>query len=279
MQIESKFFPFTQIFAFEGANFDGISKKIYEFNEELKDNAQAYLLLKEHNLFNDIIETLKDVTFYHSSKFTDQHYNVIEKLLNWPMKYLVPVLDLFRVLLTHHGAERIFAGLDSGVSYITFACQVLRSDANDVLTTMALKFLTNLFKNNNSRYSALKFVDILLDSLDDPKLYQNPKVNLRTAYSSVILNISICAESGRITDDAVARTLALISKVLPGEQDGGILMRYLVSVGNLLLKYVKMRDVCIKCGLADNIKNLQVPASADSNVSECLSDLQKLLNV
>ena len=196
--------------------------------------------------------------------------------MKWPIKNLLPVFDLFRVFLTHHGAEHLFAGLDSGVNYITIVCQVLKSESNDVFITMCLKVLTNIFKNNNSRYAGLKFIDIILDSITNPKLYQNPKLNLRTAFSTLLLNISISAEPGRVSDVSVTKVIELISQALYDEKDGDISLRYEISIGNLLLKFGKnIRDFCIKISLPTTLKNLKVPIddSNYNNLSDCTKDL------
>ena len=81
---------------FDQVSIEGPRKKLLEFNDELK-------IYNEHELkiLESVLETLKNKSFYHSSRFLKQELEVIKKLLRFPSEKAFPGLDLYRMFLMH----------------------------------------------------------------------------------------------------------------------------------------------------------------------------------
>jgi len=80
-----------------------IKNKISQYNDALKESGNSSALDgDEMKIFNGI--NLEDRSTYHVAPFSDAEAKVVHKLLHWPTKYIVPVLDCFRVLMCHINA-------------------------------------------------------------------------------------------------------------------------------------------------------------------------------
>jgi hypothetical protein len=52
--------------------------------------------------------------------------DTIKKLLQWPVEYKLPVLDLLRAFLKHYQSEALFSGLDLGADTLGPLCLACR---------------------------------------------------------------------------------------------------------------------------------------------------------
>ncbi|XP_052733763.1 uncharacterized protein LOC108347292 isoform X2 [Vigna angularis] len=90
---------------FDAARFDGILKKIIEFNNALQsDQEKQNLSLTELNVsrLGAIVKILKDTSHYHSSKFADSDIDLLLNLLrSWPIAMIFPVIDIIRMIVLH----------------------------------------------------------------------------------------------------------------------------------------------------------------------------------
>lgn len=193
--VNSKYFPYKIPITFESANFDGLKKKLLEFNEGFEE-IKFKMTEAEGHRFERVIEALKDPSSFMENKFTDIECDLFtKKFFLWPVDKLLPVLDLYRIFLIHFNSEKLFAGLDGGLSQLTFICQVLRSTDNEVALTLCLKVLTNLFKHNVNKLSLFKYKDMILEALTNQKVHMRQKEMLRSSLAAFVFNFSTSIDS------------------------------------------------------------------------------------
>ncbi|KAJ7296394.1 hypothetical protein O6H91_Y126500 [Diphasiastrum complanatum] len=107
-----KHIPKKGMLVFDTAQFDGIGKKIIEFNASLQVEEPTTAVLKENDVarLKAIILVLKDTSHYHASSFADADFNLLTAILcSWPIQCLFPVLDLLRMMLLHPQAARWYS--------------------------------------------------------------------------------------------------------------------------------------------------------------------------
>ncbi|KAH9620597.1 hypothetical protein KSS87_005711, partial [Heliosperma pusillum] len=90
-----KHIPKNGFLIFDTAQFDGILKKVAEFNSALlsdQDQRQLSLTELESSRLNAVVKILKDTSYYHSSTFTDADI----------------VIDILRMIILHSdGAAKL----------------------------------------------------------------------------------------------------------------------------------------------------------------------------
>jgi len=272
-ELTSNIFPYNQIIIHETGNFDGLSKKLFEFDEAMKDTPLA-LKETEQTRLQRILAILKDTGNYHTYEISELEIEVITtKLLKWPLDKLLPVLDLFRLFLLHPRSEKLFSGLDSGLGYLTLLCQVVRSTQSDVLITLVLKVLANMFYHICNKNSVMKYADMILEALESQQVNQRPKDTLRTALAAFVFNVSTAITN--LTNDIVLEKLfSFINNTLPSEGNPENVMRYLIAYGNTLSKCASATDAAQNMGIKNIIEQVQ---TQNPQAEECKNDLLKYL--
>mgnify|MGYP002622575587 CR=1 FL=1 len=273
-KVQSKYFPYLNPITFQGGNFDGLVKKIFEFNEALKDTTSA---MKETEItrFGRIIEKLKDTANYHTTQFTDLELELITlKLLKWPLDKMLPVLDLFRIFLVHHNSEKLFAGLDGGLHYLGFICQVLRSTDNDIIITLCLKILANLFLHLANKNSILKYQDMILDAIESQQIHKREKDTVRNALSAFIFNLSTGMNDDNTKEEVIQKFFIYLPEIIIYEKNPDNILRYLITYGNVLSLCPSSIHIAQNIGLKSGIANIEAPTE---QAKECQKDIIELI--
>ncbi|XP_031259128.1 phospholipase A-2-activating protein-like, partial [Pistacia vera] len=150
-----KHIPKKGMLVFDAAQFDGILKKITEFNNTLlTDVEKKNLSLTELEISRlvAIVKILKDTSHYHSSSFADVDISLLLKLLKtWPVEMIFPVIDILRVTVLHPDGARVL------LKCVENPNDVLMEIINKVTATPALpanlltsiRAVTNLFRNSS----------------------------------------------------------------------------------------------------------------------------------
>ncbi len=273
-ELKSNLFPYNHIIIYETGNFDGLTKKLFEFNEEMKETPLS-LKETEQARLHRILAILKDVGNYHTYEISELEIEVITtKLLKWPLDKLLPVLDLFRLFLLHPRSEKLYSGLDSGLGYLTLLCQVIRSTQSDVIITLVLKVFSNMFQQISCKNSLMKYADMVLEALLSQQVNQRPKDTLRAALAGFVFNISTAITN--FTNDLVLEKLFnFINVTFPGEGNPDNALKYLIAYGNILSKCNVALEIANSCGIKGVIE--QTPAQSPP-AEECKNDLLKYLS-
>jgi len=100
----SKYFPYMgDPVSYSTAKYPQITKKITDFNEILKMDHQTIALSSaEIEILNDMIIKLEQNLVF------DCHYLLLEKLIDWPVDKIFPVLDLIRMVMDNPTCVKFF---------------------------------------------------------------------------------------------------------------------------------------------------------------------------
>jgi hypothetical protein len=99
---------------------------------------------------------LKDPKIYtYISSFTSFEKNLVPQLVKWPSDKIIPVLDLMRILVTHHASGFFFSQLDSGLGIMVSIVSKL-GNAKPVVWKLFFKFLSNLGINIGNTIAIVK---------------------------------------------------------------------------------------------------------------------------
>lgn len=269
----SNYFPSKQPIYFEGGNFDAMTKKLLE--TQVSDPT-LNLEEKDKKAVLSLVETLKGVQLYHSSSITDMESVVLtQKLLKWPGDVILPVLDLFRLVVLHPNSEKFFAGVDAGYSLVSLLSGFACSHPNDVAKAMALRTLCNLAKHTSNRYSIINNGDLVLDALEKLTTQNLSNKLLRNAISTLVFNLSVLYPESKGSDKC-PKLLELGRKFLAQEQENDNIGKYLMAFGNLLVREPSLKSNAKSIGLPTVLGQIEGFLTT-TEAKECLQDLRKII--
>jgi len=96
----------NELVKYSSAKFDVIEAKMVEFNE--MELSTCKLDSVEIKLVQDTIAILADNLSYHKSTLDSQLVGILKKTLDWKQDHLPPVLNLYRLLVLHPDAVKLF---------------------------------------------------------------------------------------------------------------------------------------------------------------------------
>ena len=272
-----KHIPKKGMLVFDAAQFDGILKKITEFNNALQsDQEKQNLSLTELNVsrLGAIVKILKDTSHYHSSKFADSDIALLLNLLrSWPIAMIFPVIDIVRMLVLHpDGAVLLHKHFEAendilmqGIKKVT----VNPTIPANLLTS--IRVVTNLFRNLCYYNWLQKHRSEILDAFSSCS--SSPNKNLQLSYSTLLLNYAVLLIE---TKDQEGQSQVL-SAALEIAEDENVEVdpkfRALVAVGSLMLE-----GLVRKTALDFDVVNIAKAAkgSKEAKIAEVGSDIELL---
>ncbi|XP_074275391.1 uncharacterized protein LOC141599305 [Silene latifolia] len=240
-----KHIPKKGFLIFDTAQFDGILKKVSEFNSTLlsdQDRRQLSLTELESSRLNAVVKILKDTSYYHSSTFADDDIGLLFKLLNsWPLSMIFPVIDILRMIILHpDGAVKLLKLInypnDALLKTIKKATVKPGISAN-ILT--GLRAVTNLFKSSCFHSWLHNHRSEILDAFSG--LYSSSSKHVQLAYSTLILNYAVLLTEKK---DEEGQSQVLLAALEISESENAEVeakFRALVAVGSLMLDGVVKR--------------------------------------
>ena len=129
----------------------------------------------------------------------------MEKLLELPVDRIFPVLDLYRIFLTHPDATCHFKKYEDGKSRIWVFVNCLNAkNATDPTIMLSLRCLCNVFKDMNGQFCLREMRERVVEAV--AQHLSNAKANIREPAVTVLLNYSIAFLT---KDDAEGRIQAI----------------------------------------------------------------------
>ena len=227
-------FPMRQSVFFEQMNVDGLLAKITEFQNKLHTEGNpAALTENEVKYVASVANKLRDPALYaYAKEFSSFEISVVKKLCKWPAECAVPVLDLWRCLVLHHGSQIFFSGVDSGMPIIAALVGKLKS-GSPVLWTIFYKFLSNLFIHASNSIALVRAKDIVHEGY---KAMNKNDTKVTNLYANYLLN---CSSNVDLIPSA---TDAFISEqfnngqelILTGTLDDEATLKLAIAFGNFL---------------------------------------------
>ncbi|KAK9136402.1 hypothetical protein Syun_015732 [Stephania yunnanensis] len=189
-----KHIPKKGMLLFDVAQFDGILRKIAEFNNSLQSNLkQAQLSLTEIEIarMEAVFKILKDTSHYHSSKFADVDVALLLKpLKSWPIEMIFPVIDILRMMVLHPDGANLFLKhfKHENDSLMEMIVRVTTAPVLNPNLLTSIRAVTNLFKHSCFCQWLQRNRSQILDAFSGCSFSNK---NLQLSYSTLLLNYSV----------------------------------------------------------------------------------------
>ncbi|KAJ6739031.1 PHOSPHOLIPASE A2-ACTIVATING PROTEIN [Salix koriyanagi] len=272
-----KHIPKKGMLVFDVAQFEGILKKLTEFNNSLlSDSDKKNLSLSELEIsrLSAVIKILKDTSHYHTSKFADADIALLLKLLkSWPLAMIFPVIDILRMLVLHpDGVTVLLKHVEDEND--TLMEMIKRVATNPPLSPNLLtgtRVVTNLFKNSRCHYWLQKHRSEILDAFSS--CYSSPNKNLQLSYATMILNYAVLLIE-RKDHEGQSQVLSAALEIVEEENiEVDSKFRALVAIGSLMLDGLVKR-----IALDFDVENVAktAMASKEAKIAEVGADIESL---
>jgi len=261
----------------DGIKFDGLQKKLLEFNDQVDEANKLNPMEVTH--LTDAIGKLK---LGVSTEFrTCEKEIVFVKLKEWPKDKMFPVIDLWRAFLAHPVSSDYFKGSDRGTAFITQVLDLLASDPAGALGQCSAQYLANLFIYQTNRYAAFDKKERLLRGVETALASSRKQV--KVAGASVLLNLAIVLHESTTPpkpwDASYAASIvgvALDFVAKAGADDADAVQRAVLAIGTVLPRdWTHGRALAGRCreaGFLDKLSGIEDKVGANF-----VADLRKLL--
>jgi hypothetical protein len=181
--------------------------------------------------------------------------------------------------MLHPQSENIFKGLDSGIKLMTEVCGTIQSNASDAMSSVVLKILANNFNHNSNKYAMGKNLSLICDSLLILIGKMSDNKNVTGSLATLILNYSVSINERPLSENHLEQYAKVLVAVFKKEKSNTNLLKYLVAVGNLLLRQAPSFKAIVKSHLSETVRNLsiQVQDEDTQKVKEALKEVLSLL--
>ncbi|PRQ23545.1 putative transcription factor WD40-like family [Rosa chinensis] len=272
-----KHIPKKGMLVFDVAQFDGILKKITEFNNNLlSDQEKSNLSLNEVEVsrLGAIVKVLKDTSHYHSSKFAEGDIALLMRLLkSWPVAMLFPVIDTLRMIVLHPDGARLLLQHVRAENDLLWEMiknvAINHSVPANLLTSV--RVVTNLFKNSSFHNWLQLHRSEILDVYSS--CYSSPNKNLQLSYATLILNYAVLLIDNK---DREGQSQVLSAALQIAEEENleiDAKFRALVAIGSLMLEG-SVKQIAIDFDV-ENIAKI-AKASKETKIAEVGVDIEVL---
>ncbi|KAI3446071.1 hypothetical protein Pfo_002736 [Paulownia fortunei] len=270
-----KHIPKKGMLVFDIAQFDGILKKISEFNNALlSDPEKQHLSLNEGDTsrLSAIVKILKDTSHYHNSRFSDVDVALMLKLLKtWPVAMLFPVVDVMRMIVLHpDGAGKLLQYVkDEDDIVIELIRKVTASPPLPANLLTSLRAVTNLFKSACYNEWLLIHRAEILDAF--ASCWSSSNKNVQMSYATLILNYAVLLIEKK-DEEGQSQVLSAALEMAEEETvESDSRFRALVAIGSLMLEGL-VRRVALDFDVLNIAKAAK--ASKDAKISEVGADIE-----
>nr|GMD16360.1 phospholipase A-2-activating protein [Ipomoea batatas] len=273
-----KHVPKKGMLVFDAAQFDGILKKILEFNSSLQsDSERNNLSINDADLsrLTAIVKILKDTSHYHTSRFSDVDLALVLRLLKtWPLSMLFPVIDILRMIILHpDGANILLKHVNhDNDTLIELIKKVTVNPPLPANLLTSIRAVTNLFKNSMFYDWLIKNRGEILDAFSSCYLSSNKNVQL--SYSTMVLNFAVLLIEKK-DEEGQSQVLQQLLRIAEEESvEADSKFRVLVAIGSLMLDGVVRR-----IALDFDVENIAKAAKAakDSKLAEVGADVELII--
>ncbi|CAH9056252.1 unnamed protein product [Cuscuta europaea] len=272
-----KHVPKKGMLVFDTAQFDGILKKISEFNSTLQsDSERSNLSISEAEMprLAAIVKILKDTSHYHSSSFSDKDLGLVLRLLKtWPLSMLFPVIDVLRMLVLHPDGANILlkhVNIDNDTLFELLKKVTVNPIPANLLTS--IRAVTNLFKNSIFYDWLLKHRGEILNAFS--KCYLTSNKNVQLSYSTMILNYAVLLIEKK-DEEGQSQVLSAALEIAEEESiDADSKFRALVAIGSLMFEGVVGR-IALDLDVGNIAKAAK--ASMDTKMAEIGADIKLII--
>jgi len=207
------------------------------------------------------VEGIKDTMSWHRVTFSTKQYGVIDKLLQWPLAKLQPVLHILRLLVLHPHAASFYGKKSETKDIIDRLCVVGTKADKAVTALLAVRTLTNCFNRRIlAKLMLTKYEQVfdLLSALNDFKEAASEKEKadeqkqkdekqmqtLRASNVALLINYAISfLEDPQSFEAAKIICLSCTIEYLSKKNNGVLAYRLLVVIGTLIFNDTNVRSI------------------------------------
>lgn len=260
-----------------------MKEKILELNASLLLEDSAYDVKSKEEVFDELMQIIANKGQFHSSKLSYGVTDMVLKLLNWPTKHILPVLDMCRVLCLHSDFCAKIAGTKE---FRQLILQHLESDdktpLHDMITCrMIANYLAKRPRTEQERKGYYEpelgeFISEVVDSVSD--IASSEKAALRTAYVFLCLNVILWVAKLKV--DASILFLGMASGLCEvlGYANKDAVMYYAMSILGTMGFVLPEAKMQIKEAYEDTIKAAveKVQQSASAQTKQVARECSKV---
>jgi thioredoxin 1 len=184
---------FDDLFSFKPIKFDLLLQNLVKFNTELTAE-QHPLALSDAELkdVDALCKLLDDRTRYLQNNVDNMQYSAVTKMLDWPLKYALPGLNVLRVLSFHPGAAKLmaedFEELSGKLSAMArVACD--QSGPNNNATKLIAQVYCNMFGRRALALELVKRMGALMEPLSH--CVGSADDSVRKTWAQLALNFAV----------------------------------------------------------------------------------------
>lgn len=269
-----KHIPKKGMLVFDVAQFDGILKKVSEFNNALiADPDKTNLSMTEVDIsrLGAIAKVLKDTSHYHISRFAYVDITLLLKLLkSWPIAMLFPVIDILRMVVLHpDGATLLLKHVNDGNDIFMELIQKVTSSPLPANLLTSIRAVTNLFKNSCFYTWLQKHRGEILDAFSSS--YSSSNKNVQVSYSTLILNYAVLLIEKK-DQEGQSQVLSAALEIAEEEnQEVDSKFRALVAIGSLMVEGL-VKKIALDLDVGNIAKVAK--ASKDIKIAEVGGDIE-----
>ncbi|KAL6963901.1 hypothetical protein U1Q18_034908 [Sarracenia purpurea var. burkii] len=272
-----KHIPKKGMLVFDAAQFDGILKKISEFNSVLlsePDKKSLSMTEPEVSRLGAIVKILKDTSHYHSSIFSDVDIALLLKLLkSWPIAMIFPVIDILRMMILHpDGATRLLKHVDDKNDVLMETIKNVTTNPLAANLLTSIRFVTNLFKSTCYYRWLQKHRSEILDAFSS--CYSSSNKNVQVSYATLILNFSVLLIENK-NEEGQSQVLSAALEIAEEENlEVESKFRALVAIGSLMLEGL-VRRIALDFDVEAIARTAK--ASKDTKIAEVGADIELII--
>eukprot|EP01125_Pyxidicula_operculata_P010219 TRINITY_DN3364_c0_g1_i1.p1 TRINITY_DN3364_c0_g1~~TRINITY_DN3364_c0_g1_i1.p1 ORF type:complete len:447 (-),score=137.39 TRINITY_DN3364_c0_g1_i1:47-1387(-) len=272
VSVNSNFFPQRKPLLFETGNFDQLSQKLKSLNQELVSSQNPVALTdKEISQIDLIVGKLRQTSHYHTSSFSSNEFQALQKLLGWPTDKCFVAIDLLRLMVLHQEGCNYIINQNTTLIPKVIQLGTNKENAHPSNSTLTFRFISNCFMFHSLRNDMKAYTPQMIDKLID--CYSGANNTLKIALSTALLNFSIMILGGGSDEEGAERTVSFLCDAISSETDQEVEFRLLVSMGNLFLSNKKYIAQANDLDFKDTLQKLS--ETSQDKVKQCANDLLK----
>jgi hypothetical protein len=270
-QITLKNFSYRTPIIYVIPKFEKLIPALKKFNDSFKnDPTKQHLVLQSDEIesFEKMIYTLqKQDPDYEHETFNDKEFNIMWKLLTWPVEKMTPVLDVLRVLLLYQNAAGKFfevslRNCDSNNRFTEITDEQTMSENRDLMEILlrlcesnqphilflVMKCLTNTLTLRSFYSLFRKYQMVILNEVVTKALATNESSNFEVAIS-LLKNFAIMfyntptSQENTIAKIVCAKRVATLLMKLPKTDSLKPFLYGLQALGTLIHKDLDTKTV------------------------------------
>ena len=156
----SKFFPKTRFVLFSQKDMGGLKLALKTNNDKMIEANHEHQILPKYQQYLDSF-VAKVSNPDNPADIEKPELDCFLHLLEWPLGFRIPVIDLTRLFLLHHSSSNLFTTYDNGATYTSKLLGLLSEKCVENLKLVTCRALCNLFHGNSSTRSIMSLLHTL----------------------------------------------------------------------------------------------------------------------